>query len=87
MTRFEIVSLNAAGDFIRQTFETADAQRAFAERGFVSQVEVGSKRHLRAELQDKPCFVGLVGPALGGERDGVPIIRYETPAAFRALSA
>lgn len=46
---------------------------------------------LRSELQGRPTFTHLVGPSWGGEKEYfgrmLPVIRYETPAANRQLSA
>lgn len=42
---------------------------------------------LRHELRGKPTFAGLNGPMWGGEHNGTIVIRYETPGAYKTLSA
>lgn len=44
---------------------------------------------LRDELKGRPHFAGLLGPMWGGidRESGLPIVRYETPAAYDQLSA
>jgi len=44
-------------------------------------------RTLREELRGEVEIAGLAGPMWGGEKDGVPIVRYETAEAYRILSA
>jgi hypothetical protein len=40
----------------------------------------------RAELQGQPKITGLCGPMYDGERNGVPVIRYEDQEAYNRLS-
>jgi hypothetical protein len=47
----------------------------------------GGGDHLLPALQDRPLFKGWIGPMHGGEtKFGVPIVRYETQAAYDILS-
>ena len=62
-----------------------DALKMFADEGFVPSGGYGGQ-HLREELRGQPQFLGLCGPMWGGMRDGLPVIRYETPEANQHYS-
>jgi len=54
--------------------------RGFPHKGF------SKSRELRFELQGRPEFTGLLGPMFDGfNGDGLPRVRYESPAAHRLL--
>jgi hypothetical protein len=40
----------------------------------------------RHELQGHPTIYGLCGPLWGGDENGYPLIRYESPEAYTDLS-
>ena len=42
---------------------------------------------LRSCLMGKPKLQGFVGPCYGGERNGLPVIRYEDAETYQALSS
>lgn len=47
-------------------------------------VELGA--HLREELQNEYILEGLLGPMYDGEKDGRPVVRYETEEVYNMLS-
>lgn len=55
----------------------------FAARGFVPS---GTANSRNPHLDGEPTFADLVGPLGDGERDGVPVVRYESPEVARLLS-
>ena len=73
-------------DIAQETFTTDDPLGAMEIRGFKFSGKVGGD-HLREELRGKPSFTEVWGPMWGGDREGEPVIRYETPEAYRVLSA
>lgn len=42
--------------------------------------------HLREELQNEYILEGLLGPMYDGEKEGRPVIRYETQEVYNILS-
>lgn len=87
MTIFQIVDTDTEGNLTSQYFETDYPAAVFDLRGFRVRPEPAPPQHLRPELRDHPRIEGLLGPMWGGERDGKPVIRYETADAYRLLSA
>ncbi len=67
-------------------FSEADLIAFMASCGY-PQAGVNANPRQRVELQGRPRFAGVNGPMWDGLKDGVPVIRYEDPAAYRALSA
>jgi hypothetical protein len=65
-----------------------DFTKMLEHRGFYTDGKSAVDGPLRVELKARPQFKGLAGPMWGGTSpDGLPIIRYETWEANRALSA
>jgi hypothetical protein len=68
----------------------ADAVAALPALGYaLDKADEPGGRVLRDELKHRPTFKGLAGPMWGGvdKATGLPIIRYETWAAYERLSA
>lgn len=68
----------------------ADAVAALPALGYaLEKNDEPGHRQLREDLQHRPTFAGLCGPMWGGtdEATGLPILRYETWAAYERLSA
>lgn len=84
-TRYQLVTLDPAGDFTVQDFRTDDPVAAFEVRGFKPTGRV-SGAPLREEIRDQPKFFGLAGPLWGGLKEGEPVVRYESIDAERSLS-
>lgn len=82
MTIFQIVTASASAT---QEFTTTDPLAAFEVRGYRHTGRFAPD-HLRVELRGQPKFEGLLGPMWGGDRDGVPVIRYEDQQTYDALS-
>jgi hypothetical protein len=43
-------------------------------------------QHLREVLKVAPRLCNLAGPFYNGEKDGLPVVRYESWAVYEALS-
>lgn len=48
---------------------------------------IEKRTSLRPCLIGKPKLAGFVGPCYGGERNGLPVIRYEDAETYKALSS
>lgn len=73
------------GQFIPSEFSEDNLIAGMQARGFEHTGPV-SNGYLRKELQGQPRFRGLNGPMWGGEKNGQPIVRYETVEAYQHLS-
>lgn len=74
------------GRLIVDNFTPDNVIPAMSVRGFEHNGPC-TRKSLRPELQGQPMFTGVCGPMWGGVENGVSVIRYETTAAYRTLSA
>lgn len=67
------------------TTEVTDIRDAAAVLG-LTVTGTEKRTSLRPCLIGKPKLFGFVGPCYGGERNGLPVIRYEDAETYKALS-
>lgn len=82
----------ATYEFVMTTEDGAEATiysddvAQFCDAMEVEATGVFFRKSARVELQGEPKLSGFVGPCWGGRTpSGVPIIRYEDHAAYRAM--
>jgi len=81
MTTYEIVALNERGALEGKRVNYGELAQLYEITG------TNAKPAQRAELQGQPKLSGLYGPMWGGyDENGAPVIRYESPDAYRLLS-
>ena len=73
---YRVVGVNGT-----EEFESVDALLSKYE-----QVGVMRNTGIREELKGQPKLSGLLGAMYDGTKNGVPVIRYETRAAYELLS-
>ena len=76
-TKFELVTID--GTITSESsycFRKILSKLGYTHKG---QTKTGRETVLRSELQNQPKFTDLCGPMYGGEREGVFVVRYETP--------
>ncbi len=82
MTTYKLVQY-VEGQFYTVESTPENVFAAFEVRGYAASGAVENNPARRPELQGHPKFIGLNGPMW----DGPGQIRYETPEAYRVLSA
>lgn len=83
MAQYQVVVI-AEGQFFQYAPKDMEAFGAACGYQFEG---IEAAPRLREELRGHPKFRELCGPMWGGEKDGEPVIRYESWPAYERLSA